>query len=66
MSVYQLTNDELLTLGTRILDKAQAPTIRDAFAAAVQVQQSEYGEQLLATEALGDTWNAFHSQTYMP
>jgi hypothetical protein len=86
MSVYQLSNDELLTLGTRILDNSQAPPIqdamatvgydeaafqrgqalRDAFAAALQARQSEYGEQITATEALNDAWDAFHSQTYMP
>ncbi len=86
MSVYQLSNDELLTLGTRILDNSQAPPIReamatvgydeaafqrgqalrDAFAAAVQARQSEFGEQITATEALRDAWDAFHSQTYMP
>jgi len=86
MSVYQLSNDQLLTLGTRILDNAQAPPIqeamagvgydeaafqrgralRDAFAAAVQARQSEFGEQITATEALSDAWDAFHNQTYMP
>ncbi|NBB87688.1 MAG: hypothetical protein GVY12_15885 [Bacteroidetes bacterium] len=85
MSVYQLSNDELLTLGTRILDNSQMPPIeeamatvgydeaafqrgralRDAFAASVQARQSEFGEQITATEALGDAWDAFHSQTYM-
>jgi hypothetical protein len=86
MSIYQLSNDELLTLGTRILENAQAPPIqeamarvgydeaafqrgqalRDAFADAVQTRQTEYGEQIGATEALNDAWDAFHSQTYMP
>ena len=86
MSVYQLSNDELLTLGTRILDNSQAPPIqeamasvgydeaafqrgralRDAFAAAVQARQSEFGEQITSTETLQDAWDAFHSRTYMP
>jgi hypothetical protein len=38
----------------------------DAFADAVQTRQTEYGEQIGATEALNDVWDAFHSQTYMP
>lgn len=33
MSVYQLSNDELLTLGARILDTATKPPIQDAMAA---------------------------------
>ncbi|NBB74377.1 MAG: hypothetical protein GVY35_11940 [Bacteroidetes bacterium] len=32
MSVYQLSNDELLTLGTRILESVQTPPIQEALA----------------------------------
>jgi hypothetical protein len=86
MSVYQLTNDELLTLGDRVLENSQATPIQeavaavgydetafqegqaryDAFAQAVQERQSEFGEQIGATDALNDAWDAFHAQTYMP
>lgn len=86
MSVYQLSNDELLTLGARILETATKPPIQDAMAAmgydeaalqqgrtlldsfeqAVQTRQEEYGEQLSATDAVNDAWDAFHAQTYMP
>jgi hypothetical protein len=45
---------------------ARGRALRDAFAAAVQARQTEYGEQITATEALSDAWDAFHSQTYMP
>lgn len=32
----------------------------------MQNRQSEFDEQIAATEALRDAWDAFHSQTYMP
>jgi hypothetical protein len=86
MSIYQLPNDELLTLGARVLENSQKPPIKkamatvgydeaafekgrtllDAFEQAVQHRQTEYGEQLSATDAVNDAWDAFHGETYMP
>jgi hypothetical protein len=44
----------------------QGRALLEAYAADVQARQNEFGEQVTATEALNDAWDAFHSQTYIP
>ncbi len=38
----------------------------DVLAETVLVRQNKYGQQLSATAAVGEAWDAFHSRTYMP
>lgn len=86
MAIYQMSDDELISLGEQVLANSQKSPIKEAvavvgydeaafqrgqsllevYAASVQQRQSEEGDQLNATGALNDAWDAFHTQTYMP
>ena len=44
----------------------EGKALADVLAETVRTRQKKYGQQISATAAVGEAWDAFHSRTYMP
>lgn len=44
----------------------EGKALADVLAETVRTRQNKYGQQIAATAAVGEAWDAFHSRTYMP